>query len=186
MAAGVGKSALDSNTCEGAGREVMSGPVSGRPVLAAVAATALAAAPSPASAEGRRPSGFTVSADLGGGGDLSGPTGVFEMEIAGGYALGAGWALELGLELGVAPGNYFGLRPGLHWSVPATPFYARLAFDSSGQRGSLEWRWLLLGAGAELRFTDVAGGFVEADTGAPLSSGFGVPLLARAGVFFSF
>ncbi len=161
-----------------------------RPALAAALLAVLLAAPASAQerrrAEGRRASGFTVSVDLGGGGDLSGPTGVFETEIAGGYAVGKGWALELGLVLGMAPGNYFGLRPGVHWGIPETPFYARLAFDVAGPSGSLDWRWLLLGAGVELRFTDVVGGFLEADTGIPLSGGFGVPLLARGGVFFSF
>jgi len=164
--------------------------VPSRPLLAAAVLAALLAAPASAEErrrpEGRRPSGFTVSVDLGGGGDLGGPTGVFEAEIAGGYAVGKGWALELGLVLGMAPGNYFGLRPGVHWAIPETPFYARLAFDVAGPSGSLDWRWLLLGAGVELRITDVVGGFVEADTGIPLSSAFGMPLLARAGVFFSF
>lgn len=127
-----------------------------------------------------------MAVDLGGGGDLYGPTGVFEAEIAGGYALGKGWAVELGLVLGMAPGNYFGFRPGVHWAIPETPFYARGAVDVAGPSGSLDWRWILLGGGVEWRFTDVVGGFVEADTGFPLSSGFGVPLLVRGGVFFSF
>ncbi|HEY6106490.1 MAG TPA: hypothetical protein VIV59_10935 [Anaeromyxobacteraceae bacterium] len=161
-----------------------------RPVLAAAALIALLAAPASAQErrrpEGRRPSGVTVSVDLGGGGDVSGPTGVFEAEIGAGYAVGKGWALELALVLGMAPGNYFGLRPGVHWAIPETPFYARLAFDLAGPGGSLDWRWLLLGAGVELRFTDVVGGFVEADTGIPLSRAVGLPLLVRGGVFFSF
>ena len=160
-----------------------------RPALAAALVAALLCAPAAAEerrhAEARRPSGFTVSVDLGGGGDLSGPTGVFEAEIVGGFALGKGWALELGLVLGMAPGNYFGLRPGVHWAL-SEPFYLRAAFDVAGPNGSLDWRWLLLGGGVELRITDVVGGFLEADTGFPLSSAFGVPLLARGGVFFSF
>ncbi len=161
-----------------------------RPLLAAALLAAALAAPASAqerrSSLGRRPSGFTLSVDLGGGGDLSGPTGVFEAEIVGGLAVGKGWALEMGLVLGMAPGNYFGLRPGLHWAIADTPFYARLALDVAGPHGSLDARWLLLGGGVELRFTDVVGGFAEADTGIPLSGGFGVPLLVRGGVFFSF
>ncbi len=134
----------------------------------------------------RTPSGLSVSVDIGGGGDLGGPTGVFEAELAAGYGLGRSLALELALLLGTAPGNYFGLRPGVHVAIPDTPYYARAAIDIAGPNGSLEWRWLLLGVGAELRFTDVVGAFAEADTGLPLSHGFGVPVLARAGVFFSF
>lgn len=182
------KSALRPCPCEGPGREVVSRPVPSRPLLAAAL---LAAVCAPASAQDRRrgesrpSSGFTASADLGGGGDLSGPTGVFEVELVGGYALGKGWALELGLVLGMAPGNYFGLRPGVHWAI-SQPFYLRGALDVAGPNGSLDWRWLLLGGGVELRVTDVVGGFLEADTGIPLSSAFGLPLLARGGVFFSF
>jgi hypothetical protein len=164
--------------------------VPSRLVLAVAALAALLAAP--ASADERRgsgarqPTGATFSVDLGGGGDLGGPTGVFEAELTAGYAVGRGMALELALLLGMAPGNYFGLRPGLHVAIPDTPFYGRLAVDIAGPNGSLAWRWLMLGGGVELRFTDVVGGFAEVDTGVPLSSGFGVPLLARAGVFFSF
>jgi hypothetical protein len=164
--------------------------VPSRPLLAAALLGAVLAAPASAqerrSTQGRRPSGFTLSVDIGGGGDLSGPTGVFEAEIGAGLAVGKGWALEMGLVLGMAPGNYFGLRPGVHWAIPDTPFYARLALDFAGPNGSLDARWLLLGGGVELRFTDVVGGFAEADTGIPLSSAFGVPLLVRGGVFFSF
>ena len=154
------------------------------PVLAAALAMLLAA---PAQASGARdPSGFTFSVDIGGGGDLGGPTGVFEGELTAGYGFGRSAALELALLLGMAPGNYFGLRPGLHVALPDTPVYLRVAVDVAGPNGSLDWRWFLLGAGAELRFTGVVGAFAEADTGIPLSRAFGVPLLARAGVFFNF
>jgi hypothetical protein len=84
--------------------------------------------------------------------------------------------------LGVAPHTYAGLRLGLRYAVPETPFYARAALDASTESGTARWRWLLGGAGAEVRLTDVLGGFAEADLGIPLVSGAGVPVLVRAGV----
>lgn len=160
-----------------------------RSAFAAALALVLAA---PAWAEerprpgGGAPGGPFVSVDLGGGGDLSGPTGVFEAELAAGWGFGRNAAAELALVLGMAPGNYFGLRPGFHVGLPDTPVYLRAALDVAGQNGSLDWRWFLFGVGAEMRFTGTVGAFAEADTGAPLSRAFGVPLLARAGMFFSF
>lgn len=157
-----------------------------RPAFIAAALAVILAAPASAADRRQNPSGFSVAVDIGGGGDLGGPTGVFEAELGAGYGLGRSVALELALLLGMAPGNYFGLRPGLHVAIPDTPYYVRAAVDIAGPNGSLQWRWLLLGAGVELRLTDVVGGFAEADTGIPLSHDFGVPILARAGVFFRF
>lgn len=159
-------------------------------ILLATAVAAVGAPPAAAQdrrgADRQRTTGATISVDLGGGGDLGGPTGVFEAEMGVGFHVGGGLSPELSLILGMAPGNYFGLRPGLHWAIAETPFYLRLALDAAGPSGKLEWRWLVLGGGLELRLTDVVGTFLEADTGIPLGSGFGVPLLARGGVFFSF
>ncbi len=165
-----------------------------------LAALCLAAAAAPARAQDRparrapaasQPIGLTVSADIGGGGALGAgtqytPSGIFESEVVIGYAVGMGLAPELGLLLGLAPGTYVGLRPGIHWSLPSTPFYARLALDLATTKSYLHARWLLLGGGGEIRFTDVVGGYAELDTGIQLAQGAGVPILVRAGVFFSF
>jgi len=163
--------------------------------LRPLALAALLHAPPLASASdadgGRRPIGFTVSADVGGGGELGsgsayGTPSLFEVEVTAGYSLALGFAPELSLELGTSPKAYFAIRPGLHWAVPGTPFYLRGAVDAATQIGYLEWRWVLVGAGLELRFSDAVGFFAEGDTGFPLESGAGVPLLVRAGAFYSF
>jgi hypothetical protein len=135
------------------------------------------------------PYGVTISADLGGGGRLGGGSqytsrGIFEGEVTAGYDLAMGIRPELSVMLGLAPHSYAGLRLGVHYSVADSPFYARFALDGSTERGTARWRWLLGGAGGEVRLTDVLGGFAEADLGIPLSSGAGVPVLIRAGVTF--
>jgi hypothetical protein len=147
------------------------------------------ASPEPAGGAAALPLGVIVSLDLGGGGRLGGgsqytPRGVFEAELTAGYEIAAGFRPELSLMLGVAPHTYAGLRLGLHYVIPETPFYARGALDASTESGTARWRWLLGGAGAEVRLTDVLGGFAEADLGIPLVSGAGVPVLVRAGVTF--
>lgn len=138
-----------------------------------------------------RPVGLVVSADLGGGGQLGtgsayDPPGIFEMEIGVSYEVFLGLAPQMSLVLGMAPGASFAVRPGLVWYIPETPFYLRAAFDASTQIGYMAWRWLLLGGGAAIRVTDVLGFMVEGDSGVPLSSGAGVPLLIRAGAFARF
>ena len=147
--------------------------------------------PGPAAALGARPLplGIVLSADLGGGGRLGGgsqytPRGVFEAELSAGYEVAAGFRPELSFMLGVAPTTYAALRIGFRYVVPDTPFYARAALDGSTERGTARWRWLLGGAGGEVRLTDVLGGFAEADLGVPLTSGAGIPVLLRAGVTF--
>jgi len=167
-----------------------------RRFLPIAALALLAAAPSPARADSgspgpRRPIGFTVSADLGGGGQLGvgskyEPPSLFELEVTAGYYFALGLSPEFSLVLGMSPGTYFAMRPGLHWAVPDTPFYIRAAVDVATQIGYLEWRWILLGGGFELRVTDTLGFFAEGDTGIPLVAGAGVPLMVRAGAFFSF
>jgi hypothetical protein len=167
-----------------------------RRLVPLAALTAFLALPSAGAAQAsgqapRRPIGFTVSADLGGGGQLGAgsayqPSSLFELEATAGYYFGLGLSPEFSLGLGMSPGTYFIMRPGLHWAIPETPFYLRGALDVSTQSGPFLLRWILLGAGVELRFTDVAGFYAEGDSGIPLSAGAGVPMLVRAGAFFSF
>jgi hypothetical protein len=163
------------------------------PVLAAAVLWGASLAPAPAFAQGRRsPSiGLTVSADLGLGGAAGTgtrytPSTVAEAEVLVGVLLGKGLAPEMGIVAGMSPGTYLALRPGLHYALPAMPFYLRAALDVASPKGYLAARWLLLGGGGELRLTSQAGGFAELDTGLPLSTAAGVPFLVRAGMFFSF
>lgn len=165
-----------------------------RRLLPIAGAAALLLAPAPAPAQGaasRRPTGFTVSADLGGGGQLGAgsaysPETLLELEATAGYHVGLGLSPELSLVLGLSPGVYFALRPGLHWAIPETPFYLRAAVDFSTQTPVFKGRWVLLGGGFELRFSDVVGFFAEGDTGFPIAEGAGWPMMVRAGTFFSF
>ncbi len=135
--------------------------------------------------------GLIVSADLGGGGQLGtgsayDPPGIFELEVGVAYETFFGIAPQLSMVLGMAPGASFAIRPGLEWFLPETPFYLRAAVDASTQVGYLAWRWMLLGGGAAIRVNDVLGFLVEGDSGFPLSSGAGVPLIVRAGAFARF
>ncbi len=165
-----------------------------RPVLGALAAMLLvlpgAARPAdPPSGSG--PVGLIVSADLGGGGQIGtgsayDPPGIFELEVGVAYDVAFGIAPQLSMVLGMAPGASFAIRPGLEWFIPETPFYLRAAVDASTQVGYLAWRWMLLGGGAAIRVTDVLGFMLEGDSGFPLSSGAGVPLIVRAGAFARF
>jgi hypothetical protein len=140
---------------------------------------------------GSGPVGLIVSADIGGGGQLGAgsaysPPGVFEFEVGVAYEVFFGIAPQLSMVLGMSPGTSFAIRPGLEWFIPETPFFLRAAFDASTQVGYLEWRWLLLGAGLAITITDVLGFTLEGDSGLPLASGVGVPLLVRAGAFARF
>jgi hypothetical protein len=160
-------------------------------LLAAVAAAALplAAHAHEAGAAGT-PAGPTLTAALGGGGELGleeGKAGVFELEAAVGYEA-SGVRPELALVLGLAPDSHFALRPGVRVAVPGLPIHVRLALDAATSRGAsgLDLRWLLVGVGGELRWTSVLGMFAEVDSGAPLSSRAGLPLLVRAGASFRF
>ncbi len=166
--------------------------------LAPLAALALAAmepslafAPGGTATEGATaaPTGLVLSAALGGGGALGAgtqytPSGVFELELSAGYDLGYGLRPELAAGLGVAPGSYVLLRPGLHYDLPDMPFYARAALDWSTVRGIGRWRWALLGGGGEIRITDVLGVFAGAEVGIPLHADTGLGVLVRAGVTF--
>jgi hypothetical protein len=147
-------------------------------------ALALAATPAAAFA-GESQQALVVTGALAGGAEItSGESdGLAEVEV------GVGWELgevrpELGLLFGLTPGTYAGVRPGVHVAIPGGPFYARGAFDWAHQGGDWHFRWLVAGAGAELRLTSVMSGFVEVDAGIPLTSSRGLGLLARAGFAF--
>lgn len=155
-------------------------------VLLAPAAGAAqpAGAPPPAT-------GLTASASLAGGGELgldSGKSGVLELEGAVGWEIeSAGLRPELAVAIGLEPDGHVALRPGVRWSIPGFPVQLRGALDASNSRRSgLHWRWLLVGAAYELRFTSLLGLYAEIDTGAPLASDAGLPLLLRGGASFRF
>ena len=164
------------------------------PLRAALAALVLALpafAPAAEATGPARPIGLVVTADLGGGGQLGtgsayDPPGIFELEVGAAYDVVFGISPQVSFVLGMAPRASFAIRPGLSWFIPETPFYVRVAFDASTQVGSLSCRWLLLGGGVTIRITDVLGVMGEIDSGAPLASGAGVPLLLRAGAVARF
>jgi hypothetical protein len=149
------------------------------------------AASSTPAAGAAAPLGVVVNASLGGGGSLGGASeytrqGLFEAEVAAGWEVAGGFRPELALALGVAPRGHVAFRPGLRYAPPELPFYARAALDFSTVRGTNHFRWLLAGAGAEVRLTDVLGGFAEADFGFPFTRHTGLGFLVRAGVSFRF
>jgi hypothetical protein len=163
-----------------------------RPLLTCLVSLALApVAAAQEGAAGGVPTGLTASAALGGGGELgreSGKAGVLEIEATVGYEIGSsGIRPELAATFGVAPDSHVGLRPGVRWTIPAFPIQLRVALDASNARGAtFGWRWFLVGAAAEMRLTSLLGLFGEIDTGAPISSDAGLPLLLRAGASFRF
>jgi hypothetical protein len=167
--------------------------------FALITASALClAAPAPAQEPPTAPAdsagGLVLAATLGGGVEAgldSGSAGLFEVELLAGWALpataSAGLIIrpELGVALGLAPDTHAALRPGVRLTIPETPLWLRAAFDWSNARGEdPRWRWLLVGVAWETRLTALLGLNVEADTGIPLSSGAGLPLLVRAGATF--
>lgn len=134
-------------------------------------------------------SGLVLSFDVGGGTALGArseytPRGRFESELTVGYELPYGIRPEFGLVLGVAPSWHGGLRPGVHVELPELPFYLRAAAEWSSIDGVGAWRWLLGGAGGELRLTGLLSGFAELDVGLPLKADSGLAVLLRAGVAF--
>jgi hypothetical protein len=164
-----------------------------RPILLALALAALPPVRSAAqeTAPASTPTGLTATVSLGGGGELglsSGKAGVVEVEGTVGYDFtSVGLRPELGLAFGLEPDTNVALRPGVRWTIPEFPIQLRAAFDVSNARDSgLRWRWLLVGAAAELRLTGLFGLYGEIDTGAPLSSKAGLPLLLRGGASFRF
>jgi opacity protein-like surface antigen len=164
-----------------------------RRLLAAVLAALLPAAALAEDASAPQPTttGLTASVSLGGGGELgldSGKAGVLEIEAAVGWEFeSVGLRPELAATIGIEPDGHAALRPGVRWTLPGLPVQLRAALDASNSRRSgLHWRWLLVGAAAEIRMTSVLGLFGEIDTGAPLSSSAGLPLLLRGGASFRF
>lgn len=166
-------------------------PQRARLLPAALLAAALPALASAAGPVAPGPTGFTFTSSLAGGGELGidhGKEGILEVEAAAGYEwVQSGLRGELGLALGLNPDTHVALRPGVRWSMPQLPIQLRLALDAATSRESgLHWRWLLVGLAAEVRLTGLLGLYAEVDSGAPLSSEYGVPLLARGGVSFRF
>jgi hypothetical protein len=166
-----------------------------RPVPLALAAALLTLSAAPSSAQEGAPApistGLTATVSMGGGGELgleSGKSGVLEVEAAVGYELTSlGLRPELALAFGLQPDTNVALRPGVRWSIPDFPIQLRAAIDLSNARDSgLRWRWLLVGAAAEVRLTSLFGLYGEVDTGAPLNSKAGLPLLVRGGASFRF
>ncbi len=164
-----------------------------RPILLALALSALSPA-APLAQESQPapgPTGLTATMSLGGGGELglsSGKAGVLELEAAAGYEIqSVGLRPELALAFGLAPDTNVAFRPGVRWTIPEFPIQLRAAIDLSNARGGgIHWRWLLVGAATELRLTALFGLYGEIDTGAPLSSRAGLPLLLRGGASFRF
>jgi hypothetical protein len=156
---------------------------------AAAAPPAPAATPPGAAAAPGSQLGVVVQAGLGAGGSVGGgseytPKGLFEGEVVAGYEAGQGVRPELGVVFGIAPRGHLALRPGVRYSPPELPFFVRGALDLSTYPGG--WRWFLVGGGAEVRLTDVLGGFAEADAGIPLARNVGLGLILRAGATFRF
>ncbi|BDG09370.1 hypothetical protein [Anaeromyxobacter paludicola] len=139
-------------------------------------------------AAAEQPLGLALNLSLAGGGTAG--TGsryansrIAEVELAVGYELLDGLVRpELGLLVGTYPNTYVGLRPGLRAFLPATPIYGRAALDLADPSSVMRARWVLLGAGAELRLTDLVGLFGEVDVGAPLRHQMGFPALLRGGL----
>ena len=161
--------------------------------LALVVASLLPALAWAAPADAPAPTGLTFAAALGGGGELGldqgeGDAGVVEVEGIAGYEWAErGLRAEVGLALGLDPDTHVAVRPGVRWSLPQLPLQLRVALDAATSRESgLHWRWLLVGLAAEIRLTGLLGLYAEVDSGAPLSSGHGVPLMGRAGASFRF
>jgi hypothetical protein len=156
-------------------------------VAVALCSPALAQEPGPQPLS----TGLAASVSLGGGAELGldeGDAGLLEAEVAIGWELTSlGLRPELAAALGVAPDGHVALRPGFRWSLPDLPIQLRVAFDATNARDTdLHWRWLLVGAAGEIRLTSLLGLYGEIDTGAPLRSDAGLPLLVRAGASFRF
>jgi hypothetical protein len=160
--------------------------------LAALLLPGLAAAQQPVlGGRAESPSGLVVTGSLGGGAELglpasaSGKPGVLEVEMSAGYEIEPiALRAELAGAFGLAPSSHVALRPGVRWTVPEVPLQLRAALDWSTARGETRWRWLLLGAAYEIRFTSLFGLYAEVDTGAPLGRESGLPFLVRAGASF--
>jgi hypothetical protein len=163
-----------------------------RRALLVFAAAAVLSIPSRSPAQ-TAPVGFASNISLGAGGEMGlkageGKAGITELEASLGYEFESiGLRPEVAIALGLKPDTNAAVRPGIRWSAPGLPFQLRAALDASNARDRpMRWRWLLLGVAGEIRFTTVLGLFAELDSGAPLSSAAGVPLLIRGGAVFRF
>jgi len=163
--------------------------------LAAILAVALHCLPAAAQAatSGTGPgAGLTAFVTLGGGGAAGGSTGdgsrtgILAAELGAGWDLGGGWRPEAALLLGLAPDTYLGLRPGVRYSLQSMPFFFRGALDFANPSSSWRMRWILAGAGAELRITDQLSVYGEADAGIPVASKAGFLIELRGGASFRF
>lgn len=159
--------------------------------LAAILAIALPSLPALAqSSAPPPPAGLTVFASLGGGGAASGSvgdgsnSGILAAELGAGWELPGGWRPEAALLVGLAPRTYVGLRPGVRYALQGMPFFFRAALDFANPRSSWRMRWVLGGAGAELRITDQLSLYGEADAGIPIASKAGFLFELRGGAAF--
>lgn len=136
------------------------------------------------------PTGVVFGAGVGGGVELGvgdEKAGLAESELLLGWEHAAsGVRPELAFGLGLAPDTHIALRPGLRWVAPELPIQVRIAADWSNARGGKGWRWLLLGAAFELRWTSGFSLFAGLDLGFPLAADAGLPLVARGGAAFRF
>jgi hypothetical protein len=159
----------------------------------ALALVALGLVPAPALAQygGAGPDpgwrgGPVVLFSMGGGGAVGVGTqytrsSILEWELTTGYDLPYGFRPEVSIAFAAAPASGVALRPGLHYEMEGVPVYLRGALDWSTAR-STGWRWLLAGAGSEVRLTGNLGAFAEGDIGIPLKGGVGLGLMLRAGL----
>lgn len=105
-----------------------------------------------------------------------------ETELLIGYDVAPGIRPELAGVLGIEPDLHGGIRLGVRLSLPALPVQLRVALDASNARNrTFDWRFLLVGAAQELHLTSSVSVCGEIDTGVPLRSGAGLPLLFRVG-----
>lgn len=138
--------------------------------------------------------GAVFSASLGGGAELGlddddADEGMGELEVIAGWDFGEfGLRPEVGFVLGLEPDTHAGLRAGVRYLFPDSPFQLRAAFDVSSARNEDLFfrRFILLGVAAEFRLTGEFGLFAEFDSGIPLRDEAGVPVLARGGATLRF
>jgi hypothetical protein len=159
--------------------------------LSALAWSAGAARAEPATASNATsaPIGLVAAASLGAGGEMGldqGKTGLFELELAGGWEHEpTRLRPELALALGFAPDTHVAVRPGLRAGLAEVPVWLRAALDlSSSRQHGLHARWLLFGAAWELRLNTTLAFDLGLEFGVPLTGSAGVPILLRGGGTF--
>ena len=134
--------------------------------------------------------GLVVTAGIGGGAELGlgeQKAGVAEAEVSAGWEHApTGLRPELALGLGLAPDGHLAVRPGVRYVSPDAPIQVRVALDWSNARAEKRWRWFLIGAATELRWTSAFSLVGGLDVGIPLGPESGMPLLVRGGAAFRF